>query len=582
MRQALTDLVNKVIKKKGLLRVPAWWMHHVLAAIADRVDRLQTIGDVGMTALNGARLTKSLSRDRINLNLSLTTLDGKTRSSSEVIPTATSTAAGIITADQYTALKKVQEQQTIEFPVLGYYCHTGKELKESAERCMTALIPLDRTAPIKARISAGIYQNDDKAAAISFFDAAGNHICGVPYPEYKSFGAVDVNVPPEDFPATAAYFCVMTKVQNRATATFTNGSGTDERAQQALSKVASQAALADIAARMAEVEKAAAAARELARIATESTTPQQILETRGAEALRALRPDVLAVVEPADATVIIEDPDKTHRLATAVDGVITTEAIGGGVVHSCHNVAAIHYWNLDNGGLRPPTYVWCNRFGFGAPASRLALIENIVGWGDNPTIENNMLSWWIETWNGGHYLADHVSLRGSSWGSKNTVTTDFMLNMVDRAVTFDELPDEIIISPLCSGVGWMFSDVKTLRYPTIDFTGCKNIRLGLHCFCNLQAGKLDGWMPERPQRAFFKGIGEGEQQHITFIGIKDWDYDDMIATLVTHSFDRAAAKLKSVDIQLYQHSYEKLTDEDLAAITAKGYTVASYTKGSTD
>lgn len=156
--------------------------------------------------------------------------------------------------------------------------------------------------------------------------------------------------------------------------------------------------------------------------------------------------------------------------------------------------------------------------------------------------------------------------------------------MSDRAVVFDEMPSELILGPRINDMNdteWALNNIKTTAFPTIDFSVIKPIsNCRLTNFCNLYGDDLDDWMPEKPQKALFKGMG-GNMYRTTLVGIKDWDYDDMIASLLTYSVDRVAAKLPCnySSFQLYKTSYDKLTDEDKAAIVAKGYTLTSHTNG---
>ena len=53
-----------------------------------------------------------------------------------------------------------------------------------------------------------------------------------------------------------------------------------------------------------------------------------------------------------------------------------------------------------------------------------------------------------------------------------------------------------------------------------------------------------------------------------------WINDTVVISLVTNSYDRAAAGLKTMTLQLSANTKAALTDEQKAAITAKGYTIA--------
>ena len=53
-----------------------------------------------------------------------------------------------------------------------------------------------------------------------------------------------------------------------------------------------------------------------------------------------------------------------------------------------------------------------------------------------------------------------------------------------------------------------------------------------------------------------------------------WINDTVVTSLVTNSYDRATAGMKTLNLQLSANTKAALTDEQKAAITAKGYTIA--------
>ena len=56
--------------------------------------------------------------------------------------------------------------------------------------------------------------------------------------------------------------------------------------------------------------------------------------------------------------------------------------------------------------------------------------------------------------------------------------------------------------------------------------------------------------------------------------LTQWTNDTVVTSLVTNSYDRAAAGLKTMTLPLSANTKAALTDEQKAAITAKGYTIA--------
>ena len=61
---------------------------------------------------------------------------------------------------------------------------------------------------------------------------------------------------------------------------------------------------------------------------------------------------------------------------------------------------------------------------------------------------------------------------------------------------------------------------------------------------------------------------------IDFTPLSKWTNNTVITSLVTNSYDRASAGLKTLTLQLHANTKAVLSDEQKAAITSKGYTIA--------
>ena len=72
---------------------------------------------------------------------------------------------------------------------------------------------------------------------------------------------------------------------------------------------------------------------------------------------------------------------------------------------------------------------------------------------------------------------------------------------------------------------------------------------------------------------FFK-VKSSKVTSIDFSYLTKWTNDTVVASLVTNSYDRATARLKKMTLKLSANTKAALTDEQKAAITAKGYTIA--------
>ena len=70
---------------------------------------------------------------------------------------------------------------------------------------------------------------------------------------------------------------------------------------------------------------------------------------------------------------------------------------------------------------------------------------------------------------------------------------------------------------------------------------------------------------------FFK---TSKYNYVDFSYSTQWTNDTVVTSLVTNSYDRATAGLKTMTLKLSTNTKAALTDEQKAAITAKGYTIA--------
>ena len=70
---------------------------------------------------------------------------------------------------------------------------------------------------------------------------------------------------------------------------------------------------------------------------------------------------------------------------------------------------------------------------------------------------------------------------------------------------------------------------------------------------------------------FFK---TSDVTNIDFSSCSKWTNETVVSSLVTNSYDRAAAGLNTLTIKLHANTKAALTDEQKATITSKGYTIA--------
>ena len=70
---------------------------------------------------------------------------------------------------------------------------------------------------------------------------------------------------------------------------------------------------------------------------------------------------------------------------------------------------------------------------------------------------------------------------------------------------------------------------------------------------------------------FFK---TSKTSYLEFSNSTKWINDTVVTSLVTNSYDRATAGLKTMTLKLSTNTKAALTNEQKAAMTAKGYTIA--------
>ena len=166
----------------------------------------------------------------------------------------------------------------------------------------------------------------------------------------------------------------------------------------------------------------------------------------------------------------------------------------------------------------------------------------------------------------------------------------------------------------------MFSNTNLTEPPAVDFSLCNNmqsvfdgmhscVRIGalssgnstsFHCTfrdCwNLESiesvdvtktTSIQGWLVNDAKLRYLKILNFGTARTISgvyeaFKNASSWgdgseeNRQSLVDSLLTYSFDRAAAGYASFTVQLMPQVLARLTDEEKAAITAKGYTLTSY------
>ena len=122
-------------------------------------------------------------------------------------------------------------------------------------------------------------------------------------------------------------------------------------------------------------------------------------------------------------------------------------------------------------------------------------------------------------------------------------------------------------------------DTSKVTSMTYMFKLCKRLTtLDLSSFDTSSVNKMEG-MFERCNALTSLLLGPNffKTSAVTSIEFSDcskWANDTVITSLVTNSYDRASAGLNTLTLQLHVNTKAVLSDEQKAAITSKGYTIA--------
>ena len=156
----------------------------------------------------------------------------------------------------------------------------------------------------------------------------------------------------------------------------------------------------------------------------------------------------------------------------------------------------------------------------------------------------------------------------------------------------------IKINPNCTDVGNFFYDCKSLisvpylsTQQVTSFTGFLNGCNSLEKITELDwssVTNISNWCNNSSQKfryCLIKNMGKSSLTTYLFAwncfatwGINSEKYPDarqsMIDTLITYSHDRATNNMATATIQLHANAKARLTSEEIAQITAKGFTLA--------
>lgn len=130
-------------------------------------------------------------------------------------------------------------------------------------------------------------------------------------------------------------------------------------------------------------------------------------------------------------------------------------------------------------------------------------------------------------------------------------------------------------------------NVTLKQYIGLPFQYCTNLEVitGIYFDANVNSGTYGSMFYKCDNLRVLEMKNLGAYAIVTnlylnegYIGVNNEDYPDardyLIDSLITNSFDRAAAGYSVATIKLLQHTLDVLTDEEIAQITNKGFTLS--------
>ncbi|KKB55546.1 hypothetical protein [Parabacteroides gordonii] len=119
-------------------------------------------------------------------------------------------------------------------------------------------------------------------------------------------------------------------------------------------------------------------------------------------------------------------------------------------------------------------------------------------------------------------------------------------------------------TPNVTSINYLFSDINPNFKLYLDLD---SILDGYYAGSNSSNGNYD-------VDYFLNNLGKANvKSYSGLLSMASWSYDSLIYTLLDHSVDRTTHPKGNLSIALYATTKAKLTDSDIAAITAKGYTI---------
>ena len=349
-------------------------------------------------------------------------------------------------------------------------------------------------------------------------------------------------------------------------------------------------------------------------------------------------PEVLMIVEPLSSDIFVVKTwayASTSPILHVDDGVITIDKVkeiyknnnweydpaSTQIILDPYNCSAIKYCNIANCKMTPGSLTFSYSYASKPrPETLLGEISGLIGF---EKIDKYYFDHWTYcNWGSDpnkHDLcmADKIYIKGD-WDLSNCTSLDHMIStasewrknaniefVFEGTWTFGEYLKYNF------GTHYVFDSIICHQYPILDYTRVKYTGegdpsdrvLGVHWHGGGPIRDSYGIIESkitRPQKCIIKGMGFGmgidnyayhpyQLNNPNLTGLVDWDYDDMIASLITYANNNKENPAVGPEANIYpsyackfwitQKSYDKLTEDDLAAIVAMGNAVVVGTAG---
>lgn len=303
--------------------------------------------------------------------------------------------------------------------------------------------------------------------------------------------------------------------------------------------------------------------------------PVDFVHTYGAEKVYELDPDILAIISPADGYLT---DNETKKIYADEKGIIRFSTNNIDKIATLYITSAeeVNYLNLEK----------CTDFHLTSYAEDqyiVKLLENIVNMEKMPT-KGAMYAFGM-AWDNRCPAVNGTEIKGV-WNLSNF---NRVYNIFRGGAGWDtgfgifkELPKEFILNTPMTTFVWIGYNTFSPNYPNFDASYVKVSLNGINAYSQEAIDYIESHeeLKNINTRCVIKNLGAETSTTYYALevpGFYNWDYGDMIETLINQSTVFNKPGFDYYGIRLWHVTYDKLTDEDKAAIAAKGYILERIT-----